>query len=71
MPWKEHGRGYTKATKKGEAKKHGGFIGNPKQYEKLRSKGWSKEKAARITNASKFGKRAQISAFGVDHGGTP
>jgi hypothetical protein len=63
MPWEEHGRGYTKKQKKG-SKKPGGFIGNPRQYEKLRGKGWSKEKAARITNASTFGK----SAFGIDHG---
>jgi len=64
MPWAERGRGYTKATKEGKPAKQGGFVGNPKQYEKLRSKGWSKEKAAKITNSSTFGK----SAFGVEHG---
>jgi hypothetical protein len=41
-------------------------ISNPRQYEKLRAKGFSKESAARITNAS--ANRIGKSAFGVDHG---
>ena len=43
MPWKKHGKGYTT--------KHGGFISNPKQYEKLKEK-YGKERAAAITNAN-------------------
>jgi hypothetical protein len=43
MPWKREGSGYTT--------KRGGFVRNPGQYEKLRAKGMSKERAARITNS--------------------
>jgi hypothetical protein len=72
MPWVEHGRGYTKATKKGQPQKKGGFVGNPKQYEKLKSLGWSKEKAAAITNARTFGKSVEVtSAFGIVHKSMP
>lgn len=41
------------------AKNHGPTIKSGKQYEKLREKGMSKEKAARIANtpASKAGER--------------
>ena len=45
MPWKRNkGGGYSTPE--------GGNIANPKQYEALKAKGMSKEKAARITNAS-------------------
>lgn len=50
MPWREVSGGYTKKTKSGTG---GGFIRNPRQYEKLRGKGFSKESAARITNFHK------------------
>ena len=41
------------------AKDHGSSVKDPEQYEKLREKGESKEKAARIANTgrSKAGKR--------------
>lgn len=42
MPWEKSGSGYTT--------KRGGFVANPDQYEKLRGKGMSKERAARIVN---------------------
>jgi len=46
MPWtKNKGGGYS-------VKGRGGNISNPKQYEALKEQGMSKEKAARITNAS-------------------
>jgi len=50
-----------------------GSIANPAQYEQLRAKGYSKQSAARITNASAHkGKVAKManntSAFGVAHG---
>jgi hypothetical protein len=35
-------------------------IKNPDQYEKLRSKGFSKESAARITNASAAKKKKTV-----------
>jgi len=38
-------------------KKHGPSIKNDKQYEALRDKGISKEKAARIANTPKSGKK--------------
>jgi len=45
MPWKKtRGGAYTTAR--------GGNIKNPAQYEALKEQGMSKEKAARITNAS-------------------
>lgn len=37
------------------AKDHGNQIKNDEQYEKLRDKGMSKEKAARIANDSQSG----------------
>lgn len=39
------------------AKDHGPHIKNDKQYEELRDKGMSKEKAARIANDPKSGKK--------------
>lgn len=39
------------------AKDHGPHIKNDEQYEKLRDRGVSKEKAARIANDSKSGKK--------------
>lgn len=45
MPWKKQGKGYTT--------KRGGHVKNPAQYEKLKAKGMSKAKAARITNAKR------------------
>lgn len=45
MPWKKQGKGYT--TKKG------GHVKSPAKYEKLRAKGMSKSKAAKITNSRK------------------
>lgn len=39
------------------AKDHGPHIKNDEQYEKLREEGMSKEKAARIANDSKSGKK--------------
>ncbi|NJN27032.1 MAG: Rho termination factor [Cyclobacteriaceae bacterium] len=39
------------------AKDHGPHIKNDEQYEALRDKGMSKEKAARIANDSKSGKK--------------
>jgi hypothetical protein len=47
MPWKRVKGGYTKRTKRGR----GGFIKNPKQYEKLKKKGFSKRASAAITNS--------------------
>ena len=45
MPWKKNkGGGYSTPE--------GGNVKNPAQYEALKSQGMSKEKAARITNAS-------------------
>jgi len=45
MPWhKNKGGGYSTPE--------GGNVKNPAQYEKLKEKGFSKESAARITNAS-------------------
>jgi len=41
-------------------------ISNPRQYEKLRAKGFSKESAAKITNASSG--RVTKSAFGIERG---
>lgn len=49
MPWREVDGGYTKKTKTGR----GGFVRNPDQYEALRRKGYSKQRAAAITNVSK------------------
>lgn len=46
MPWKRRGRGYTK-----RGKGRGGYIRNPAMYYALRRKGYSKERAAAITNA--------------------
>jgi hypothetical protein len=46
MPWKKNkGGGYSTSK--------GGNIKSPEQYEALKEQGMSKEKAARITNASK------------------
>jgi hypothetical protein len=45
MPW-------TKNKGGGFSTPQGGNIKNPKQYEALKSEGMSKEKAAKITNAS-------------------
>jgi hypothetical protein len=42
MPWEKSGSGFTT--------KRGGHVKNPAQYEKLRGKGMSKERAARIVN---------------------
>ncbi len=39
------------------AKDHGNQIKNDEQYEELRDKGMSKEKAARIANQSNSGKK--------------
>lgn len=39
------------------AKDHGPSIKNDKQYEELRDKGMSKEKAARIANTDNSGKK--------------
>lgn len=50
MPWSEYGSGYTK--KGSSPAKGGGFVRNPKQYEKLRGKGMSKQQAAAISNRS-------------------
>jgi len=47
MPWRRQGKGYTT--------KRGGHVAKPSMYEKLRGKGYSKAKAAKITNAK--GKR--------------
>lgn len=46
VPWKRSKGGYTK-RKRGR----GGFVRKPRQYKALRRKGYSKSKAARITNA--------------------
>ena len=44
MPWKKNkGGGYSTSS--------GGNVKNPDQYEALKEKGFSKESAARITNA--------------------
>lgn len=51
MPYRKVSGGYTKA---GQAR--GGFVKNPAQYEALKNEGYSKESAARITNASKKSK---------------
>lgn len=48
MPWKEHGSGY---TKKGAKPGKGGFIKDLGQYEKLKSTGMDKKKAAAIANS--------------------
>jgi hypothetical protein len=48
MPWEKTRGGYTKAKKDGK----GGFIRNPKQYEKLKEKGFPKDRAAAISNSS-------------------
>jgi hypothetical protein len=57
MPWQKIDGGYRK-------KGGGGFVRNPRQYERLRELGMSKERAAAITNSDNVSK----SAFGVDHG---
>jgi hypothetical protein len=44
MPWERQGSGFT-------TKDRGGYVKNPAQYEKLRSKGMSKQRAAAITNS--------------------
>lgn len=44
MPWKKNKGGGYKTSK-------GGNVKNPKQYEALRKKGMSKDKAAKITNS--------------------
>lgn len=49
MPWTRSGSGYT-------TKKRGGFVRNPDQYEALRRKGMSKERAAAITNSRRMSK---------------
>jgi hypothetical protein len=49
MPWRRQGKGYTT--------KRGGHVAKPSMYERLRGKGMSKAKAARITNAK--GKRSK------------
>lgn len=46
MPWKRTRGG-------GHKTKRGGFVRNTQQYEKLRKKGMSKKKAARIANSKK------------------
>jgi hypothetical protein len=46
MPWRKNKSG-------GYSTPEGGNVKNPAQYEKLKEKGFSKESAARITNASK------------------
>lgn len=46
MPWKRTKGGY-----KLRGRKRGGFVKNKRQYEKLRRKGMSKKKAARIANS--------------------
>lgn len=43
MPWSQDSSGFTT--------KRGGHVANPAQYEKLRSKGMSKQRAAAITNS--------------------
>ena len=54
MPWKHSGGGFT-------TKDRGGFVRNPGQYEKLRAKGMSKQRAAAITNSvSKGADMSQI-----------
>jgi len=45
LPWKKQGKGYTT--------KRGGNVAKPKVYERLRAKGMSKTKAAKITNSQK------------------
>lgn len=53
MPWhKNKGGGYST--------KSGGNVKNPDQYEALKEKGYSKESAAKITNAK--GKSSRKSA---------
>jgi hypothetical protein len=50
MPWKKNkGGGYSTAQ--------GGNVKNPSQYEALKEKGFSKESAARITNAKGSGSK--------------
>jgi hypothetical protein len=49
MPWRRNKGG-------GYSTKRGGNVAKPSMYEKLRGKGMSKSKAARITNA-KAGKK--------------
>lgn len=51
MPWESHGGGYRKASDDDGRGK--GFVRNVPQYEALRDKGMSKERAAAITNAHK------------------
>lgn len=46
MPWKKVRGGYTK-----RGRGRGGFIRDRKMYEALRRQGYSKQRAARITNA--------------------
>ena len=45
-------------------KKHGGSVKDDKQYEALRRQGESKEKAARIANASAGSSRSQTGSKG-------
>ena len=46
------------------ANKHGPSVKDPKQYEALRDDGMSKEKAARISNASANEGRAKVARRG-------
>ena len=45
-------------------KQHGPSIKDPEQYEALRDEGMSKEKAARISNASAASSRSEVSHRG-------
>lgn len=56
MPWEQHGGGYRKKDQK-----QGGFVKNPKQYEKLKEK-YGKERAAAITNSQNVHKRDPLTA---------
>lgn len=46
MPWRRNRGG-------GYRTKRGGNVRNPRQYEALRRKGYSKSRAAKITNAKR------------------
>ena len=50
------------------AKNHGSSVKDDKQYEELRKKGASKEKAARIANASSNSSRSKVGKKGGSSG---
>jgi len=55
--------------KKSEERKHGNQIQDTPKYEALRREGYSKEKAARISNAQAGTKRESAKSKGAKKGG--